>query len=103
MKLSPTRKKLNILFGGLVLAFLVYIFWPSVTSPIRLWLYCTNIAAGESALTAIDQAKGNAFHVAALSSNIYRVYEMASLGRVGCLISTDDTGAVITAEMELSD
>ena len=103
MNLSPTRKMLNILFATLVLAFFGVVFWPSITSPIRLWLYCAKISAGENALTAIDQAKEQGFQVAPPTSNVSRVYDIASLGRVGCLISTNDAGVAVGAKMELSD
>ena len=103
MNLSPTRKILNILVATLVLGFFGVVFWPSITSPIRLWLYCANITAGEKAVSAVSQANENGFQVASPTSNSVRMYDMASLGRVGCLISTNDAGAVIKAEMELSD
>lgn len=103
MTLSSTRKKLNILFATLILAFFAYALWPTLTSPIRVWLYCTTLSAGENVSKALEQAKENAFQVASPTSNRLRVYDLASLGRVGCLISTSDTGEIITTEMELND
>lgn len=103
VKLSSARKILNILAGTLFLAFFAFAFWPILTAPVRMWLYCANVAEGENLSIAVDIAKDNGFQVAEAGSNRLRIYDLSSLGRVGCIISSNDAGNVRNAAMELSD
>jgi hypothetical protein len=102
MPLSPTRKRLNTLFGLLILGAMGYIVWPFVVGADHMQTFCSELSPGQSYDQVKAQVSKRGYRISLLTEEGAFVYDDRSMARFNCNLRFSGSG-LESAEYYLND